>query len=345
MKRIIVLLTAILFAGSASAQVSFETFDPAFSVDAGIGLGTTLQSIHTDGLLNGYNNSLNGSASSPHYQSSVGECGSLAAGFFYRRDNHIGFGIGLDYLKSNGTIDVNTFHVEYQATDNFGRTYRQEITNASEIKEKIASTSMNIPIVLKYKGSFSYHLGFVVDAGIFYEMSFANAASMNGSYNWEAVYKFVNGNAVYDNSPVPNATNDWLITKAEYTKTDGANVNAVFNQLKSEGYDVGLNQGVKSFSGSNKAYKSGAIGYTIRPALAYRIGKDKFLNFGVYYNMVNVNNGKANSAYQMIGANGVETSLLNAITKSSIIDLGITIGFRMYLYRNDFKNLAFRTDS
>ena len=155
---------------------------------------------------------------------------------------------------------------------------------------------------------------------------------MSAAYNYEAIYKFVGNQAVYDNSTTPSSTNDWIITQSQYAKTDGAsNVGTIFKQLNSEGYNVGLGVAPKSGGSSNVRFYNATIGYIVKPALSYMLDKNICLNFGVYVTYQTINNGNQNGG-QLISAKGVESPLINSISSTKIMNAGIDAGIRIYFY-------------
>src|SRR5690606_18351099 len=137
-------------------------------------------------------------------------------GYFFGSNRNFGLGVGLMYFSRSGNIRMNTFHMEYKATDFKNDVFRQVITATVPIEEQLEFTSISVPLVLKFQERFAKKWAFTADVGVVYNVQNKYTYSSGGSFDYEAVYKFVqSGNSltsVYDQSPKPGKTN-WLITK------------------------------------------------------------------------------------------------------------------------------------
>ncbi len=239
--------------------------------------GALSQNLTTKNTLADYNNNIAGlSNTGGNLKFTNGASYGFDAqlGYFFGHSCHFGVGAGFMYLQQQGDVTMsNNFHVEYQATDNQGNTFRQLITSDQPVKEHLQISNMNIPLLLKYKTRFSRRLGFTADAGALINLQTRNAYSSNAAFDYEAIYQYAgegkNGlPAVYDNGTTPNK-NDVFYTKAAYVPSAVyPTVNDYFNQLRSAGYNVGL--GVKPNNNSGSvSYMQGSVGLLVQPSINY----------------------------------------------------------------------------
>ena len=263
--------------------------------------------------------------------SSFGFDGQL--GVFFGKKRHWGIGTGIMYLSQAGDANLNNFHAEYESTDHNGNIYRQVVSPDQPIKEELRVSNLNVPLLLKYKNRFSERWGFTADGGLLFNLQMKNAYSTNASFDYEAYYDYsntANGKpTIYDNSPTPAST-DFLITKNAYLATDaGGSVQNWFKLENSLGYGVALNQKPNSTTGT-VSYKTGSLGFMLRPAFSYYLSDNVALNFGVYYMFQSVNNS-AMSGYTLTQKIGDYNSVLNNVTKSQDQSYGLNVGVRFLL--------------
>lgn len=256
-------------------------------------------------------------------------------GYFFGKKRHFGIGTGFMYLQQQGDLRLDQYHVEYQATDVHGYTYRQLITANHEIVEKVNTSNINIPLVLKYKHRFSKRLGFTADLGALFNLQLRNEYSTDASFDYEAIYQLTGSGsditAVYDNSPVPNTANDILYTKAEHTsKNPTQPLENYFADLRNlGGYNVGL--GVKADKSSGSvSYATGSVGFLVQPSLAYFLSDNVALSLGGYYIYQPFTND-AHTGYMLTDRLGQYNSALKTVTASNNQSFGVNLGVRIYL--------------
>ncbi len=256
-------------------------------------------------------------------------------GYFIGKKRCFGIGTGFSYQMANADATLDNFHVEYQASDKKDNVYRQVVSSTGTIKEKLTITSMNIPVVLKYKKRFTTRLGFTMDAGILYNLQFQNKWKSDATFDYEAIYQFAKNSigsqvTVYDNAVVPDS-HDWLITKAMYTRTiSEGTVPGVFDSLQKRGYNVAL--GVKPNNASGTiSYTTGSVGFILRPAFNVRVTNRLHLNLGAYVSYQSFKN-KTVDNYRMVDNMGkTYSSLLNTVSATTATTLGLNIGVRYFI--------------
>ena len=295
--------------------------------------GGVSQTFNTPNTSANYLNALNMNTGQRNFRDGYSYGGDAQLGFFFGKKRHFGIGAGVLYMQQYGDAVLNNYHVEYQATDRAGNIYRQVVTGG-DVRESIASTNLNIPLVLKYKNRFSKHWGFTADAGALFNLQMNNAYTTHASFNYEAIYKLeTTGDggtvSVYDNSPVPSS-NDWFITKAEFLKNNpGGNYLAYVNAKRALGYNVGEGVAPNSTTG-NKSYNKGSVGFILQPSFNYFLSDHVALNFGGYY-MLQPFKNNVQSNYRLADGMGTYSSVMNNVTSSVIQSYGLNVGVRFFL--------------
>ena len=338
MKTLLILLIA---AGGALSTYAQDTTKHKYTKDADLGRwvldlnllgGGASQMFNTSTTTANYLNALNMNTGQLKYKNGYSYGGDAQVGFFFGKKRHFGIGAGIMYMQQNGDAILNNYHVEYQATDRAGNIYRQLVTG-NDIRENVASSMYNIPVVLKYKNRFSKHWGFTMDAGALINLQMKNTYTSYANFDYEAIYKFVNNDAggktsVYDNSPIPNV-NDWMITKAEFYKNNpGGNIQDYFNAKRAIGYNVGTNLSPASQKG-NVSYTQPSVGLLIQPSFNYFLSDRTALNFGAYY-MLQPFKNNAQSNYKLVDGAGGYSSPLNSVTASTNQAYGLNLGVRFF---------------
>ena len=343
MKKLIFMLMAASGAVSALGQGTKMRYDadsllPRWVIDVNLLGGLANQTFTTVGSQANYLNALNANTGDLKYKNGYALGADAQVGFFFGKKRHFGFGTGFMYVQQFGDAYLDNYHVEYQSVDGNGKTFRQLITG-NNVKEKVSSANMNIPIVLKYKNRFSKHWGFAADAGALINLQMKNNYSTHASFDYEAIYKFAKNEsgatvAVYDNSPVPS-TDDWLITKAEfYRNNPNGNLQDYLNAKRELGYNVGTGISPATRKG-NTSYTAGSIGFLIQPSFNYFFSDRVALNLGVYY-MFQPFKSEAQSGYRLTdGTNNNYSSVMNTVTASTNQTYGVNVGARFFLGRKD----------
>ncbi len=302
-------------------------------IDVNLLGGLSSQNFTTNKSSLNYLNAVNANPGELKFKNGVAYGGDAQLGFFFGKKRHFGIGAGFMYLMQEGYASLNNYHVEYQAADFAGSTFRQSITG-NDLNEHLAITNMNIPVMLKYKNRFSKRWGFTADAGALFNVQMKSAYKAHANFDYEAIYQLranADGGttAVYDNSPVPSV-NDWLITKAEFLRNNpNGNMPEYFNTKRALGYSVGLNETVPTKQG-NVSYNKGSIGFMLQPSFNYFLSDDVALNFGGYY-MFQPFKNNATANYHLTDGAGNYSSMLNNATASTNQSYGLNIGARFFL--------------
>jgi hypothetical protein len=226
----------------------------------------------------------------------------------------------------------NNYHVEYQATDLNGATYRQLITSANPIKEELKIHNMTIPVVLKYKTRFSRVIGFTADAGILIGLQHRTEYKTDASFDYEAIYyRDASGNFVYNTSATPGGPGFISYTQAQYLRNHDANyVQDYFNNTLHgiTGYNVGIGIAPNHNSGTVD-YTEGSIGFIVRPALSFYLSDAVALNVGAYY-LYQPNDNNVSGSYQLTANRGDYNSVLNSVHSGNSQSFGGTVGLRFF---------------
>ncbi|MBL7692208.1 MAG: OmpA family protein [Flavipsychrobacter sp.] len=283
----------------------------------------------TSGYLNAISQNTNIGKLSFDKGSSLGFDAQL--GYFFGPGCHWGVGAGFMYLSQTGNLNLDKYHVEYQATDAAGAIFRQHITGYN-LAEWTKSTNINIPLMLKYKYRFSKAFGFTADAGPMFNMQMKNVSQNNGNFDYEAVYKYSltpSGDGspyTYDNSPVPSANSELITRTAMLNYNPGVDLNAEFQKQKAAGYNVGLGQ-TPAIDKSTVSYTTGSVGFLLRPQLSWYLSDHVALNFGAYYMYQSFkNNNVAN--YTFMNTKMEYSSSLNNVSSSNVSSFGGNVGVR-----------------
>ena len=300
-------------------------------IDVNLLGGLSTQNFTTANSTVNYLNAVNASPGELKYKNGLAYGADAQLGFFFGKKRHFGFGTGIMYLKQQGDVTLDKYHIEYQATDFQGSIFRQLITG-NNLTENLKIANVNIPVMLKYKNRFSKRWGFTADAGALINVQMKSASTTHASFDYEAIYQFTaDGNTtVYDNSPIPSVANDWMITKAEFVRNNpNGNMADYFNAKRALGFNVGLNEPVGSTKG-NVSYAKGSIGFMVQPSFNYFLSDHVALNFGGYYLFQPFKNTNSNN-YHLTDGNGSYSSMLNNVTASTNQSYGINIGVRIFL--------------
>jgi outer membrane protein OmpA-like peptidoglycan-associated protein len=323
--------TALSF--NAGAQVKGWLADSVlsrFCIDINARGGLLAHDMTTANTLGNYLNAVNSNTGSLKFNNAWSAGGELQLAYFFGNQRHWGVGLGLSYYKQAADVSLENFHVEYQATDFKNNVYRQVIT-ANNLTEKVDMTSLNIPLVLKYKNRFSKRWGFTADLGAVYNVQMENSWNADASFNYEAVYKFADlthTTTVYDNGVTP-VNDGFFMTAANYIKNNpGGNVQTYFDNQRALGYNVGLN--VKPTTNSGKvSYTSGSIGFVLKPSFNLFLSDRIALDLGAYY-MYQPYKNDVPKGYTLTGNTGDYTSVLKSVSKANAQSYGVNVGVRLF---------------
>ena len=330
---------------SSFGQVRSEYFRSLF-VDVEANGGLMSQTIKAIPFSTNYKDALNTTQSDIKFSSGTTKGADLRLGYYFNKKRSWGVGLGLNYSKQTGNLKMDTFHVEFRSTDDAGGTFRQVISTTRSIKETMTSTSLNVPILLRYKKDFNDRLSLTVDAGLLYNINVKNTYNTDAGFDYEAIYKFEGTTPIYDYSLTPDGS-DELITKQNFmVKHPTSDVVEYFRFQDSIGRRVGLNLQAHDKTGSVK-YKSGSLGYTGEVAVNYMVYRNVYLRLGAYYSAQSITNTSNNNALTLtdntvkdasgktVGVN--YNSLLNEVQSVKSNNYGLLIGVRVYFNRMAWK--------
>ncbi len=351
MKKIVLLfvISCLVFSVKAQQNVTAmraaDSLSPRWCFDINLKGGMQSQNFTANNFASDYLNAVNGAIGKLNYTNGMSYGFDFQLGYFFDKKRHFGIGAGMMFLLEQGDLTMDQFHIEYQSADAqspVSQTFRQLITADGPIKETIKSSSINVPLLLKYKTQLSRKLGLGVDAGVLFNVQMRNSYSSNASFDYEAIYKFTNTGsgyvAVYDNSPSPDQVNEQFITRQQVSK-ESANVQAYFNNLRSQGYNVGLNQSPNHNSGT--VTYTGSIGYLVQSSVSYKLSDYLSLNLGLYYFMQSLDNSANNKNYKLTDKVGSYNSLMNSVSTVQNSSYGLNLGLRIYFDKKLMDYLLF----
>jgi outer membrane protein OmpA-like peptidoglycan-associated protein len=338
MKRITLLSIAAATAFTAGAQTKGTGTVPAANkswtpdsllsrwvIDLNFLGGLMSQQTSSGTAIGGYTNGLNINTGVLSFEKgrSLGFGGQL--GYFFGPRCNWGVGTGITYFSQKGDFKLDNYHVEYQDIDSKNNIYRQLITG-NDITEKAKITNINIPLMLKYKKRFSKVLGFTMDAGPLVNVQMKTVTENTGSYDYEAIYKYVGSGqtglpTVYDNSAVPDKSS-YLITRANAV----GDVNTFFANNREAGYNVGLAQTAKNTTSEAK-YNTVSVGLMLQPSLSFYLSDHVALNFGLYYAYQSFKNDNTPN-YVLMTSDRTYNSSVNNVTSATVQSYGINAGVR-----------------
>lgn len=330
------LLYALLLCTIASnAQQSNEssTRMPRFKIDLMAGYGLPTVSYITANTINNYPSAISTSTTGNLKSSNtVAFAGNLEASYFFAANRHLGIGTGINYFHSQGTTSLTGFRVEYKDIDVYNNVYRQIIT-VNNLSENLQQTTINIPLVVKYQGRISGKLTFTADAGILFNASNTIQYKTDASFDYEAIYKYAGGGsqvaAVYDDAIIPGSS-DFQITRKSYANAVPYGIiNNVFDTLKKQGYNVGLDK--KNNKSGRISNNEASIGFMLRPSASFAMSKKITINLGIYYTYQTFKNNTA-STYRISKVIGDYESPVNSAAQTNITTLGFNLGVS-YLVR------------
>jgi len=301
-----------------------------WSVEGTLMAGGVSQSYTGNSMLNAYIMPVNSRSADIKFNMgpSLGMEGQAA--YFFGKKRHWGIGMGFNYFVHTGSVTLDNFHAEYATYDNYNNIYRQIVTTNGQVKENLRMYTVNVPIVAKYQTRFSKRVGFTADAGLLLNLYAQNNYKTNASFDYEAVYRYAGNEGaittVYDPSPTPDAS-ALVITKDRYLATNSAaEVNSYFNTMRAQGYNVALGAKPNDNTG-NVTYKSGTLGFIVRPAVSIYLNSNLMLNIGAYYTYQAMSNVPA-SNYMITDRVGEYSSVLNTVKRANTHAYGISAGIR-----------------
>ncbi len=342
MKNIILIIMFSIVATSLFAQVKAkaktsekeERIDSMLiSAEINLLYGGLNQTVTTANTLPNYLNAVNSNIGSLKFSAGSTIGFDIEGAYWFKKFSNWGVGLGVIYLMQSGDLTLDKFHVEYQSTDFQNTIFRQVITANNMIKEELKISNFNIPLVVKFKKNNIYKaFGVSVDAGIMYNLQLQNNFTTDANFNYEAIYQFnqtgKTGTAVYDNGIVPNKNKDWMITQQalSYPSNPYSAVDASFQNYRTQGYNVGLNVNPSKNTGT-VSNKSMSIGFLVKPQINYTFNTKFAVNFGASIMYQPFTNSVSNT-YRLTDKVGSYSSVLNSVSASSLMSVGIIAGVR-----------------
>ncbi len=258
---------------------------------------------------------------------------SAKVGYYLNESKTFGVTVGLIYQRQSGTMNLDTFHVEYQSVDSKKRVFRQ-LLSLHPVSETINSQNISLPFMAHYQKKFSESFFIGINAGILYNVSMSSDYSSNSTMNEEAIYQYnsTTKTFVYNSSPTPSGPGYIPITLAQYYKTypkgnaPGAYLTTYGDNF---GANVGLNKPLTGKTGSAN-YSNGSIGYLIEPSANFQLTDLTFLCIGMYYAYQDINN-VGNSKKQLVTGKAVFNGLVNGTTSVQGTSIGVSVGVKYAL--------------
>ena len=259
---------------------------------------------------------------------------------YWGQQHKWGCGVGLMAEWQKGSVTVDNLNIQFQSYDYYGNPFRQ-IVKSTGISEKLHTTKFDVPLVLRFKHESLKYIGYNIDLGLLLGVYNRNRYDAEATFDYEAVYKRLNGNWVYDGSPnLPQAegtqvllTKNYIIAHNPALSTKAA-IDNYFQQLKSgeNKYNVGLDHNINVSKTTHISHMY-SIGAMLRGNALYNINSRYSINIGGF-GLIKFDNS-ANRQYQITNSVGEYSSLLNGVAKSTTFTYGITTGIKYYFLRND----------
>jgi len=340
MKKINILLLCFSLYNTAQAQYFKKVqtqkdynVKNRFFLDLNLKMGASKEQILTKDLLSAYPQAINSQIgiAQVNHTSAFGFESQL--NYFFKDGASWGVGLGLQYFQSKSDLSIDRMHVEYRSVDANGAVFRQLITTNKPLNESLKTTSISMPLVLKYKMDLGDRFGLVVDAGLLFNLSQSTQFDAKTSFDYEAIYRFQkSGNdyvAVYDNGVIPSS-DSWLITKAQYSNTHSdANMASYFQSLQAQGYNVGL--GVVASKSGKIQYKSGSLGFIIQPSVTYQYRDFLAIQVGGFLMNQSIVSSNENNNMMITDKLGSYNSVLNNVGNRSLNSYGFKLGISYQL--------------
>jgi len=226
---------------------------------------------------------------------------------------------------------MDQLRLQYQAVDFQGDVFRQIVTAERPFSEAIRTTTLSIPLVVKYRTPLYGRLGLMVDAGAVINIRAHAQTTSDARFRYEAIYKYVQDGegykAVYDADMTPHST-DWLITEAHYQATAGDGEEAqYFEDLRKQGYNVALGEDIRERH--TVYYKAGSIGALLQPSLTYAISKHIGFQLGGFVMYQKFGGTEDLRSKKIADKVGRYNSYLNNAESSRQISYGVNAGINL----------------
>ena len=333
-KKSILALSICTATANSWAQVdktaSKNTSTPPMYFGLGIFGGAQTGKLDQNAWSQSYLNALNANISNLE-QSSASHLGFNASfGYYFGKKRMIGLGTGFQFLRSQYNFGLENFAVEFESVDAQGQTFRQKIHSNGKITEQIKQNTMGIPLMLLFKKDLGEKWGINLDAGMVFNFSSTGIYSAeNANFDYEAIYKLDNnGVPMYDNSTTPDP-NSWLITAEHYNRVNpNGDVNAYFDNLQNQGFNVGLGVTPTTTEGDLNNLKVNAS-WMVRPSVSYKIKPYLALHLNVMLQQMKTTFENGDS-YRMTDQRGTYSSMTNGLKSNTQLFYNLGLGMRYY---------------
>ncbi len=305
---------------------------PRWALDANYKFSSLKQDIEMIDLETSYTESIRSrnDFSSPVFSEGSSHGGSLQLAYFFGKSRQFGIGLGLSVFIQKGTISMEHFQTQYRSEkDADSNTFRQLLTSTKPVTEEVQMTNIAIPLTLKYKHQFeNSSFGITIDAGAFLGVS--NTIKYNGrsNFDYEAVYRYENGVAVYDNGDNFNSQSE--IITADFWQahqTSDGGLSNYFDRKRKEGMNVALAADANRHD--ETSYNKMSYGFIFQPALTYYLSYNTSFMLGGYY-MYQVFGNTGNENYRLTDKVGEYQSINDGVKKNQVTSLGLSVGFRFF---------------
>ena len=321
---------------SSAKSKSANDWKPGWFVGMNLKGGLNNFTVNQTDWTTSYLNAVNANISKVDASSGMAFGIDAKVGYFFGKNRNFGLATGINWMQNRYEMEVEKFAVEYQSMDYNNNAFRQVIRATEELEEEVKMNSFNVPLALLYKTDINKKWGFILDAGVLFNITSSTKYETDGgTFDFEGIYKFdQNGNAVYDNAETPDPT-DWLITRAHYTRINPTgDVNAYFNGLKTQGYNVGLNTTTGEMEGDAAKVKLN-IGWFVQPGISYKLTDNFVLHGQVFVSQVKAETENTSNNYTLTNKIGQYNSMTNGITDASHLVTGVNLGFRYYFGKKE----------
>ncbi len=247
--------------------------------------------------------------------------------YYFGKKKKIGIATGIGYSGFNASIAMDSFHVEYRATDSKNNVYRRLVT-ARAIDEDLKIKSINIPFLLQFKFDLGDKANLTFGFGAVYHSVLSAKVSGTAKADYEAVYNFgvpAGNTTTYDTSLVPSG-DSWLITRGNVEAHNGKiGEKKYFNDYRADGYDVAIEEALSKESSLSLGSSLGAI---VRINANLKLSEKLWFATLLQFQSVTFTNGSFQKNYMLTNEIGSYNVLMNNVSTLKTGSLSLGIGFK-----------------
>ena len=333
-KKSIIALSFFTITANSWGQVEkvspANTQTPPWYVGLGVFGGAQSGKLDQNSLSQNYLNALNSNISEIKQNNGSHLGFNVSFGYYFGKKRMLGLGSGFQFLHNQFDLGLETFAIEFESQDVQGQTFRQKIGSTNSIQEQIKQNTFGIPVMVLFKKELNKHWGINLDAGMVFNFSSKGTYSVeNANFDYEAIYKLDNnGVAVYDNSSIPDP-NSWLITAEHYNRVNpNGDVNAYFDNLQNQGFNVGLDVAPSTTTGDLSKIKVNPS-WIIRPSVSYKLNSSMALHLNLMLQQMKTTFDNSEN-YRMTDQLGSYSSMSNSLKSSTQLFYNVGLGLRYY---------------